>query len=289
MAVLLLCQYGPWLGVWYCWTHWCFFDDYPADHGALLIVMCEKKGVFRGTLYCTIINKKLHFLFVQVFYWTHNLFIPWYILLILHGTHFWKWFLVPALVYIIERIIRSKWVELARYGRFYITAASNLPSKVNNGKECMPINTYVHNNYETNPHSTVYVYCIIQVIFLGLTRPKRFNYQPGDYIFLNIPSIAKYEWHPFTLSSSPEQDFIGLHIRAVGTWTNKLYEFVDQLTRVQKRDIEVAERKLELKTPGIDVTKEKAKEGEQEIAITLDTNAETLNHSGNHRKDLEVR
>ena len=60
-----------------------------------------------------------------------------------------------------------------------------------------------------------------------MTRPKRFNYQPGDYIFLKIPAIAKYEWHPLTISSSPEQDFVGFHIRAVGTWTNKLYMFVD--------------------------------------------------------------
>ena len=89
------------------------------------------------------------------------------------------------------------------------------------------------------------------MIFLGLTRPKRFNYQPGDYIFLKIPSIAKYEWHPFTMSSSPEQDFIGLHIRAVGTWTNKLYEFVDELTQAQKKSIEDADKQLRLEVPKV--------------------------------------
>ena len=31
------------------------------------------------------------------------------------------------------------------------------------------------------------------------------------------------------MSSSPEQqDFIGLHIRSVGTWTNKLYDFFNE-------------------------------------------------------------
>ena len=109
----------------------------------LIIVMfslkvVRKKGFFEvaillvyGDTYCSRFHyfHSCYYLY-QVFYWTHNLFIPWYILLILHGTHFWKWFLVPALVYIIERIIRSKWVELARYGRFYIKAASNMPSKV---------------------------------------------------------------------------------------------------------------------------------------------------------------
>ena len=129
----------------------------------------------------------------------------------------------------------------------------------------------------------------MQVIFLGLTRPKRFNYQPGDYIFLKIPSIAKYEWHPFTMSSSPEQDFIGLHIRAVGTWTNKLYEFVDEINQAQKQSLEIAEKQLQLKTPGIDVTDVKDKEAEQEVAITLDTSVGALDRNGNYSKHLEVR
>ena len=95
------------------------------------------------------------------------------------------------------------------------------------------------------------LYNNIQVLFLGLTRPKRFNYQPGDYIFLKVPAIAKYEWHPFTMSSSPEQqDFIGLHIRVMGTWTSKLYDFVEERNRTLKRDMEMAERKLQLQIPG---------------------------------------
>ena len=77
-----------------------------------------------------------------------------------------------------------------------------------------------------------------QVTYLALTCPRRFNYQPGDYVFLKIPSIAKTEWHPFTISSSPEQDFIGLHIRAVGTWTNKLYELISERSKSSRRALE---------------------------------------------------
>ena len=54
----------------------------------------------------------------------------WYIFLILHASHFWKWFLVPAILYIIERILRSKWVKIARFGRTYIQEGILLPSKV---------------------------------------------------------------------------------------------------------------------------------------------------------------
>lgn len=68
-----------------------------------------------------------------------------------------------------------------------------------------------------------------KVINLVIKRPFHFCYRPGDYVFINIPSIAKYEWHPFTLSSAPEDsDHIGLHIRAVGQWTNRLLNFFEK-------------------------------------------------------------
>ena len=44
-----------------------------------------------------------------------------------------------------------------------------------------------------------------QVTQLVITRPQKMHYRAGDYIFVLIPAIAKYEWHPFTISSAPEQ------------------------------------------------------------------------------------
>lgn len=44
-----------------------------------------------------------------------------------------------------------------------------------------------------------------QVTHLLIKRPPLFNYRPGDYLYLNIPTIARYEWHPFTISSAPER------------------------------------------------------------------------------------
>lgn len=68
----------------------------------------------------------------------------------------------------------------------------------------------------------------MQVTHLSITRPTNFNFQPGDYVFIQIPAIAKYEWHPFTISSAPEmKDYLWLHIRGVGSWTNKLYDYFD--------------------------------------------------------------
>lgn len=40
---------------------------------------------------------------------------------------------------------------------------------------------------------------------LVIKRPQFFHFKPGDYVYINVPEIAKYEWHPFTISSAPEQ------------------------------------------------------------------------------------
>lgn len=68
-----------------------------------------------------------------------------------------------------------------------------------------------------------------KVTHLVIKRPPHFYFRPGDYVFVNIPAIAKYEWHPFTLSSAPEQeDYMWLHIRGVGEWTNRLYTYFEK-------------------------------------------------------------
>jgi len=53
---------------------------------------------------------------------------------------------------------------------------------------------------------TIETIFIKQVTHLEITRPSHFSYQPGDYLFIQIPDIAQHEWHPFTISSAPEME-----------------------------------------------------------------------------------
>jgi predicted ferric reductase len=47
--------------------------------------------------------------------------------------------------------------------------------------------------------------------------------------------VAKSEWHPFTISSAPEQqNTFTLHIRGVGQWTNRLYSYFEEEYRKQQ-------------------------------------------------------
>jgi hypothetical protein len=53
---------------------------------------------------------------------------------------------------------------------------------------------------------------------------KNFNYKAGQYIFICVPEISYFQFHPFSISSSPDQDYVSLHIRVLGDWTKKLYD-----------------------------------------------------------------
>lgn len=55
---------------------------------------------------------------------------------------------------------------------------------------------------------------------------NRFTFRAGQYIYLNVPTVAYFEWHPFTITSSPEDTYLTVHIRCVGDWTNALLERV---------------------------------------------------------------
>ena len=125
-------------------------------------------------------------------------------LLILHAPEFWKWFIVPGLIFLLELSYRQMTSWMGK-GKTSIFAGVVLPSKVTN---------------------------------LIVKRPHNFNFAPGDWVFVKIPAIAKFEWHPFTISSAPEQqDFFTLHIRGVGQWSNRLYTYFEEEYRRQNEGI----------------------------------------------------
>ncbi|CAH0478245.1 unnamed protein product [Peronospora belbahrii] len=49
-----------------------------------------------------------------------------------------------------------------------------------------------------------------------------FAYEAGQYAFLCVPSISHFEWHPFTIASSPHEAMVTFYIEALGDWTTKL-------------------------------------------------------------------
>ncbi|XP_076774716.1 NADPH oxidase 1 isoform X3 [Arvicanthis niloticus] len=107
-----------------------------------------------------------------------------------HSPESWKWILAPIAFYIFERILRF----YRSQQKVVITKVVMHPSKV-----------------------------------LELQMRKRgFSMEVGQYIFVNCPSISFLEWHPFTLTSAPEEEFFSIHIRAAGDWTENLIRTFEQ-------------------------------------------------------------
>lgn len=52
-----------------------------------------------------------------------------------------------------------------------------------------------------------------RVVKLAVNRPRLTPYRAGQYVFVNIPEIAYFQWHPFMLTSCPEEDNLCVHVR----------------------------------------------------------------------------
>lgn len=57
---------------------------------------------------------------------------------------------------------------------------------------------------------------------IRLTFDKPIKYEPGQYAFIRIPAVNIVEYHPFSFSSSPQQDQMVMHVRELGDWTRRL-------------------------------------------------------------------
>ena len=53
-------------------------------------------------------------------------------------------------------------------------------------------------------------------------KKDRTKTRAGQYIFLCCPEVSIWQYHPFTLTSAPEEDYISVHVRAVGNFTKAL-------------------------------------------------------------------
>ncbi|KAK9765605.1 hypothetical protein K7432_005925 [Basidiobolus ranarum] len=137
--------------------------------------------------------------YFEVFWYTHHLFGVYFGFFSMHGTFclikpdrppycssggsFWKYWIASGLLYLLERIIR----EVKGRHRTFISKVVLHSSKV--------VEVQIKKDY---------------------IRSKA-----GQYIFLCCPEVSLYQFHPFTLTSAPEEDYISVHIRVVGNFTRE--------------------------------------------------------------------
>ncbi|KAJ7058317.1 NADPH oxidase [Mycena amicta] len=142
----------------------------------------------------------------EKFWYTHHLFIPFFILWQLHGMFcmikpdrppycsyntigvFWRYWLVGGIIWISERILR----EVRSRHVTYLSKVIQHPSNV---------------------------------MELQIKKEKT-KTRAGEYIFINCPEISYFQWHPFTLTSAPQEDYISIHVRVEGDFTTALAKAV---------------------------------------------------------------
>jgi len=72
---------------------------------------------------------------------------------------------------------------------------------------------------------TKVIYHPSKAIEIQFQKPS-FKYKAGQYLFLNVPEISSFQWHPFTITSAPDDPYVSVHVRQVGDFTNTLGELL---------------------------------------------------------------
>ncbi|XAR52625.1 NAD(P)H oxidase [Bertholletia excelsa] len=133
----------------------------------------------------------------NAFWYSHHLFVIVYILFIVHGYFLylskkwykkttWMYLAAPITLYACERLIR-----VFRSGHKTV--------------RILKVAVYPGN-----------------VMALHMSKPQGFKYTSGQYILVNCSAVSPFQWHPFSITSAPGDDYLSIHIRTLGDWTSQL-------------------------------------------------------------------
>ncbi|KAG4395540.1 hypothetical protein GLYMA_20G236200v4 [Glycine max] len=133
----------------------------------------------------------------NAFWYSHHLFVIVYVLFIIHGYFLylskkwykkttWMYLAVPMILYGCERLLRA---FRSGYKSVRILKVAVYPGNV---------------------------------LALHVSKPHGFKYSSGQYIYVNCSDVSPFEWHPFSITSAPGDDYLSVHIRTLGDWTSQL-------------------------------------------------------------------
>ena len=180
---------------------------------ALQIHYSEANGITGHTMILcmlfifTTAHHKIRHQAFEAFWYTHHLFIPFFLALYTHATgcfvrssklpyspfagedfwshcigyQSWRWELFAGGFYLIERIYREV--------------------RVRRATEIVKVIRHPYDALE-----------------IQFNKPS-FKYKAGQWLFINIPFVSKQQWHPFTITSCPYDPYVSIHMRQVGDWT----------------------------------------------------------------------
>ncbi|XP_065202273.1 dual oxidase [Planococcus citri] len=178
-------------------TFW-LFQTITGITGVLLFVVMVIIFVFAHP----IIRKKAY----RFFWMTHGFYVVLYALMLIHGLaritgapRFWFYFIGPGIVFLLDQVVSLR----TKYMALDILETELLPSDV------------------------------IRVKFY---RPPNFKYLSGQWVRLACTAFRQNEFHSFTLTSAPHENFLSCHIKAQGPWTWKLRNYFDPVNFIAQEE-----------------------------------------------------
>ncbi|KAL3755726.1 hypothetical protein ACJRO7_002733 [Eucalyptus globulus] len=139
----------------------------------------------------------------ELFFYTHYLYIIFVLFFVLHVGFSTACVMLPGLyLFLIDRCLRF----LQSQQKIQLVCARVLPC---------------------------------QAVELNFSKSPGLSYSPTSTVFLNIPSISKLQWHPFTITSSSNLDCdkLSIVVKSEGRWTKMLYETVSSSSPVERLEI----------------------------------------------------
>ncbi|XP_022770466.1 ferric reduction oxidase 2-like [Durio zibethinus] len=140
----------------------------------------------------------------ELFFYTHYLYIIFVLFFILHVGIGYSFIMLPGFyLFIIDRFLR--FLQSRRSVR--LLSARVLP--------CATLE-------------------------LNFAKSTGLSYNPTSITFVNVPSISKLQWHPFTISSSSrlEPDKLSVIIKSEGSWSTKLNQMLSS-SSIDRLDVSI--------------------------------------------------
>ncbi|KAF8111500.1 hypothetical protein N665_0074s0032 [Sinapis alba] len=141
----------------------------------------------------------------EVFYYTHHLYMVFMLFFVFHVGNSHSLISLPGFyIFIVDRLLR------------FIQSRNNVKLV---SARVLPCDT-VELNFSKNP---------------------MLMYSPTSILFVNIPSISKLQWHPFTITSSSklEPEKLSVMIKGQGKWSTKLYKMLSSPDQIDHLTVSI--------------------------------------------------
>jgi hypothetical protein len=154
----------------------------------------------------------------EVFFYTHQLYILYVVFYVLHvGAAYFCMILPGIFLFIVDRYLRF----LQSQRRARLDSARLLPC----GSIELTFSKSPGKNTFWSRSRNWNILFHYKLMFCLSSPLSELYYNPTSILFVNVPSISKLQWHPFTITSSCnlEQDKLSVVVKRLGSWSQKLY------------------------------------------------------------------